>query len=875
MTVNSSFKLKNLPFRSIFFLLYINISAFSQGTKETPIYKDHTQTFEARVDDLLSRMTLEEKISQMSSRISQDLHRLGIKGYEWSGQSTHCCESRYGGPVTIFPHAISQASTWNPDIIYNMGVAISDESRAQYNAKFPRAGLTFWAPVVEMARDPRWGRTHECFGEDTYLTSQIGMAYVKGIQGDHPKYLKAIAAPKHYVANNEEWNRHNGSSDIDEQLLREYYLKPYQVLIEEGKAQSIMAAYNRLNGVPCAGNRWLLTDVLKSEWGFEGSVVTDSNGLRDFYQGHKYVADVQESIALALNSGIDMECGDEFKKYLLDVVLSGKVSEETIDNAVRRLLLSRFRLGLYDPKELVPYNEIPKSVIDSKKHRALALQTAREAIILLKNARLPGFGNNLLPLDRNQINSIAVIGPNADVCQLGGYSGKYSEIVSPLDGIKNKIDSNKVFYVKGTNIKIELPVIPAEYLVPPNANPGEHGLKGEYFNNTDCSGEPVFSRVDPVIDFDYGRGSPDERIQNNYFSIRWTGQFIAPVSGPYYIGGAFDDAIKLYFDGKLIIDKTKNRNQSSTVYKLELEMGTHYDLRIEFTQHWYKGKMRLWGAPQNPDKFREVVDAAKKADVAIVVVGTDETVEKEGVDRSDLKLPGDQRDLIEVVLKANPKTIVVMQNGGPLSINWVNDNVPAIIETFYNGEEGGNALAEVIFGDYNPAGRLPLTVYKSVNQLPDISDYDIRKGRTYMYTTDQDGNEIDPLYRFGYGLSYTSFSYKKMKIESENISNSDSLEVSIKVTNTGSRAGDEVVQLYIRDKKSNAIRPVKQLMGFERIPLKPKESKTVSFVVPAKELAFWDVKTKSFIVEPGDFEVMIGSSSEDIKSRGVFKVVKN
>ncbi len=842
--------------------------AFSQDKEKNPIYKDHTQSFEARVDDLLSRMTLEEKISQMSSRISQDLHRHGIKGYEWSGQNTHCIKAKKGeGVATIFPHALAQASTWNKELILNVASAISDEARAQFHMGDPKVGLTFWAPVVELARDPRWGRTHECYGEDPYLTSQISMAYVNGIQGDDPKYLKAIAAPKHFIGNNEEWNRHNGSSNIDEQLLRDYYLKPYQVLVQEGNAQSIMAAYNRLNEVPCQGNKMLLTDILKDEWGFEGSVVTDCNGLRDLFQGHKYVDNVQESIALALNSGIDMECGDEFKKYLLDVVLSGKVSEETINNAVRRLLLSRFRLGLYDPKELVPYTKIPTSVIDSKEHRALARQAAREAIILLKNHE------GLLPLDKDKINSIAVIGPNADVCQMGGYTSSYSVAVSPLDGIENKIGNSKVHYVKGTDIKIELPVIPSEYLVPPNAKSGEHGLMGEYFNNTDCSGEPVFTRLDPVIDFDFGRGSPDERIQNNYFSIRWTGQFIAPVSGPYYIGGAFDDAIKLYFDGKLIIDKTKNRNQSSTVFKVDLEKGKQYDLRIDFTQHWYKSKMKLWGAAQDPNKFREAANAAKKADVAIVVVGTDESVEKEGVDRSDLKLPGDQRDLIEAVLKANPKTIVVMQNGGPLSINWANDHVPAIIETFFNGEEGGNALADVLFGDYNPAARLPLTVYKSIAQLPDISDYDIRKGRTYMYNTTRDGIKIEPLYHFGFGLSYTQFGYGKMQIKSKKISGSDSLELSVNVTNIGSLAGDEVVQLYIRDKKSSVIRPVKQLVGFERIPLKSNESKTVSFTIPAQQLSFWDVKTKSFMVESGDFEVMVGSSSNDIKTKGIVKVV--
>ena len=854
----------------LLFVFSLNVPAFSQNAKKSPVYMDYNQPFEVRVDDLLSRMTLEEKLSQMMSRTPADLTRFGIPGYEWSGQSATCCESRYGGPVTTFSQPIAQASTWDKELIYKVGTVISDESRAQFNAGLPRAGLTFWAPVVEMARDPRWGRTQESYGEDPYLTSQIAMAYLKGIQGNHPHYLKAIAAPKHFAANNEEWNRHNGSSDIDEQLLREYYLRPYQVLVEEGKAESMMAAYNRLNGVPCAGNKMLLTDILRGEWGFDGSVVTDCNGIKDLFEGHKYVANVQDAIALALNAGIDMECGNYFKEHLLKVVESGSVSEKTIDVAVRRLLLSRFRLGLYDPPELVPYNKIPHSVVDCPAHRELARQVAREAIILLKN------DNNILPLDKNKINSIAVIGPNADICEMGGYTGKYSIAVSPLDGIKSKIDSTKVHYVKGTDIKITLPIISTDYLIPPNARPGEHGLLGEYFNNTELSGEPVLVRIDPILDFDFSRGSPDSLIRNDYYSVRWTGQFIAPTSGAYYIGGAFDDAIRFYFDGDLIIDKTKNRNQSSAAVKVKLQKGKHYDILIEFTEHWYKSKMKLWGAPYNPEKFRKSVDIAKKTDIAIVVVGTDETVEKEGVDRSDLKLPGDQRDLIEAVYNANPKTIVVLQNGGPLSINWVKNNVPAILETFYNGEEGGNALADVLFGDYNPAGRLPLTVYKSIKQLPSISDYDIRKGRTYLYdkrkTNDKQTEIVKPLYHFGYGLSYTEFRYGTLKIAAKNIAPTENIKVSIKVTNSGSRLGDEVVQLYIRDMKASVQRPVKQLVGFERIFLKPNESKAVSFVIPAKELAFWDVKTKAFVVEPGEFEVMVGSSSKNIRSRDYFNV---
>jgi beta-glucosidase len=831
---------------------------------------DHTKSFEARVDDLLSRMTLEEKLSQLMSRTPADLTRFGIPGYEWSGQSAHCCESRYGGTVTIFPHAIAQASTWNKELIYKVGTAISDESRSRLNHGYPRAGLTFWAPVVEMARDPRWGRTYESYGEDPYLTAQISLAYVRGIQGDHPRYLKAIAAPKHFAANNEEWNRHNGSSDIDEQLLREYYLYPYQVLVEKGKAESMMAAYNRLNGVPCAGNKWLLTDVLRAEWGFDGSVVTDCNGIKDLFDGHNYVPTVQEAIALALNAGTDMECGDYFKEYLAEVVESGKVSEETIDTAVHRLLLSRFRLGLYDPPELVPYNKIPDAVMDGPAHRALARETARQAIILLKNE------DKILPLDKSKINSIAVIGPGADVCEMGGYTGKYSVAVSPLDGIRNKIDSSKVHYVKGTDIKITLPVIATEYLIPPDAKSGEHGLLGEYFNNTALTGDPVFSRIDPVIDFDYGRGSPDTLIPVDYYSVRWTGQFIAPVSGPYYIGGAFDDAIRLFFNNKLIIDRTLNRNQNSEVAKVELEKGQHYDLRIEFTEHWYKSKMILWGAAQDPQKFRKAEEAARKADAAIVVLGTDETVEQEGVDRSTLALPGDQEDLIKAVFKSNPRTIVVLQNGSALTINWIDDHVPAILETFYNGEEGGNALADVIFGDYNPAGRLPMTFYKSDEQLPPISDYDIRKGRTYMYPlrnlVTKSGENEEPLYPFGYGLSYTDFSYGSLQISAKTIEPAESVTISVSITNTGERVGDEVVQLYVRDVQASVTRPLKQLMGFERTNLEPGESKTIRFVLPAENLAFWDVNKKAFVVEPGKFEVMVGKSSSDIVSSGSFIV---
>lgn len=854
----------------LLFFFFQSVSVFAQKTEEKPLYMDYTKPFKVRVDDLLSRMTLEEKLSQMMTRTPTELTRFGIPGYQWGGEAGHCVIARSGDVATIFPQAIAQAATWNKKTVYEVANAMSDESRARVHAGIPKTGLTFWAPVVEMARDPRWGRTEECYGEDPYLTAQLSLAFVKGLQGNHPKYLKTIAAPKHFAANNEEWNRHNGSSEVDEQLLREYYLRPYQVLVEEGKVESIMAAYNRLNGVPCAGNKQLLTDILRNEWGFDGTIVSDCNGIKDLYEGHKYVANVQEAIALALNSGLDLECGDCFKASLAEVVDKGLVSEATIDTAVHRILLSRFRLGLYDPAEMVPYTKIPHSVVDGPENRELARNSAHEAIVLLKNE------GNLLPLDKNKVKSVAVIGPNAAVCQMGGYTGAYSKAVSPLEGIINKLDSSKVHYIKGTDIKISLPVIPTEYLVPTDSRSGEHGLRGEYFNNTDYSDDPVLVRIDPIIDFNFGRGAPDPAIPVDYYSVRWTGRFIAPVSGTYFIGGDFDDAIRLYFDGKKIIDKTNNRNRSSDAVKIEIESGKQYDLRIEYTEQWYNAAVKLWGAPQNSDKFREAVEAARNADVAIVVLGTDESVEKEGVDRSDLKLPGDQEDLVKAVYKANPKTIVVLQNGSALSVNWLKENVPAILETWYNGEEAGNALADVIFGDFNPGGRLPLTFYKSVEKFPSISDYDIRKGRTYMYGNSvSDKSQIsEVLYPFGYGLSYTQFTYGKLQVTSKKIDAAGNITVKIAVKNVGDRFGDEVVQLYVREEKSSVRRPEKQLVGFERISLKSNESKTVEFVFPTKDLAFWDVHKKSFVVEPGVFTIMAGSSSADIKSTKQFKVIK-
>ena len=860
-----------LKFRGALLLILLisrSFILFAQNSEQKPVYLDYTKSYKLRVDDLLSRMTLEEKLSQLITRIPADLKRFGIPGYLWGGEAGHCIIARANDFATIFPVAIAQAATWDKNIVWQIGNAMSDEARPRFHAGLEKSTLTFWAPVVEMARDPRWGRTEECYGEDPYLTSRLSLAFVKGIQGDNPRYLKAIAAPKHFALNNEEWCRHNGSSDTDEQLLREYYLKPYEVLVREGKAEQIMASYNRVNGVPSVANKKLLTDILRGEWGFDGTVVSDCAALKDLYEGHKYSANIEEAIAQSLHAGMDLECGDCFKVALADVVKKGLVPLATIDSAVHRVLVSRFRLGLYDPPEMVPFTKIPRSVVDGPANREVARKSALKSIVMLKNS------DNLLPLDRNKVNSIAVIGPNAAKCQLGGYTGGYSKAVSPLEGIKNKLDSSKVHYVPGTDIKITLPVIPSGQLIPADGKQGEQGLKGEYFNNTEFKGEPVLVRTDSVIDFKWGKRSPVSGMPASYYSIRWTGHFIAPVSGSYFIGGEFDDAIRLYIDGIKILDRTNNRNQSSDAVKIEVIAGKQYDLRIDYIQQWYNASIKLWGAPQNPDKFKPAVEAARNADVAIVCLGTDESVEKEGVDRSDLNLPGDQEDLVKAVFKANPRTIVVLQNGSAMSVNWLQSKVPAIFETWYNGEEAGNALADVIFGDYNPAGRLPLTFYKSVENFPSFSDYDIRKGRTYMYGNHvKDNSKVsEVLYPFGYGLSYTSFTYGKLEVIRDKPDEKGNITTRIRIKNSGKSKGDEVVQLYAHQVKSSVLRPEKQLVSFERITLEPNESKVVELTFPVKDLAFYDINKKAFVVEPGIFKLMAGGSSEDIQSESQIKL---
>jgi beta-glucosidase len=741
-------------------------------------YKNTQLPVDRRVEDLVSRMTLEEKVAQMS-HLAPAIERLGVIEYgpnfdnpygqlsiafsedeadefkkerpwEHPDQVKDICldggwwnEALHGvaraGLATAFPQSIGLGSTWDPDIIQKMTDVAGTEARI-HNQIYGKK-LTYWSPTINILRDPRWGRTEESYSEDPYLLSRMAVAFVKGFQGNDPKYLKAVATLKHFVANNSEYNRHTGSSNISERFLREYYLYAFQAGITEGGAYSVMGAYNAINGVPAGANKWLLDDVLRGEWGFKGYVVSDCGAISDIVHGHKYETDPEKAVASAAKAGTDLECETceteqfMYDKYLLNAVKKGYITEKDIDKNVTRLFRARFLLGEFDPPQNVPYNSIPKSKLDCKEHRDLALQIAKETIVLLKNQ------NGALPLDRNKIKSIAVIGPNADRTVLGGYSGSPSVSISPLQGLKDKVGGDiKILYSEGCNVM------------------GKEEIGWDEEND-----RPVWKIL-------------DERK-------------------------SMDDAAQL----------------------------------------------------------------AGRCDRAIVFAGTNLDVANEAADRTDLGLPGNQLELIRKVHEANPNTVVVLINGMALAVNWVDENIPAIVEAWYPGQAGGAAIADVLFGDYNPGGKLPVTFYRKAEDLPPLGDYDITKGRTYWFF------EGDVLYPFGYGLSYTTFEYKNLKVSSETFdpARKFQLAVSVDIQNTGPVKGDEVVQLYVKAPESSVIQPAKKLRKFKRVTLDKGRTKKVTFVLSNEDFAYWSEKKKEWYIKPGQFEIQIGSSSTDIKLKGL------
>jgi beta-glucosidase len=818
-----------------------------------PIYTDPDRPLEARVHDLLGRLTLAEKASLLIDKAAA-IERLGIPKYDVWNEALHGVAWRDG--VTVFPQAIGLASTWDPDLMHRVATAISTEARALYNAG--NFGLTLWSPVVNIARDPRWGRTQEGYGEDPYLASRMGVAFVKGIQGDDPFYLRAVATPKHFALNNIEATRFSGSSDAPEEVIRDYYLPHFRAAIVEGHAQSIMCAYNRVNGVPACGDPWLLDTVLRKEWGFGGFVVSDCGAITAMVWGHHVKPADQDAVVAGLHAGCDLECGTAYRDKIVPAVKSGAVSEAEVDRALGRVLAARFRLGMFDPPARNPYASIPMSVVDSPEHRSLALTAARESLVLLKN-------DGILPLDPAKTKKLALIGPAAGAFLHGssGYHGNNDHLITPRDGIVRRAGAMTVSWVPGTILPsgrgVSTTIVPEKLLRTPDGKPG---LRGEYFSNRNLSGAPALTRVDSSVDFSWGNGSPATGLPSDDFSVRWTGQWRPEKGGHYLISVTGDDGYRLSLDGKRIVEDWTEHAPRARAAVMTLEAGRAYDLVLEYYERGGGAEAHFsYGFVENIED--DAVQAARKADAVVFVAGVDELAADEEKDFPSLALPDDQSKLLDAVLKANPRTVLVLQTGNPLVLTAREKSARAILQAWYAGQDTGTAIAEVLFGDTNPSGKLPITFYASLAQLPPMEDYDVRKGRTYMYLSSE------PAFPFGHGLSYTKFRYDNLSLSASTARRDGAISIQFDVTNAGARSGAEVAEVYVRSPRG----PKKALRAFRRLMVDPGKTAHVAIDLAIQDLAHFDAQSKRNTVDLGRHEVMIGASSADIRQSVAFTVV--
>lgn len=868
--------------KRITLFLCVAILSFIDGKaqKVNHPYQNQKLSVEERVEDLLGRMSLEEKVRQMdmyrggefkdkedfsenkanntigklgvgaihdiypqSAKMINDLQRYVIKNNRWGIPALIMCEMLHGYTGeggTAFPMNIGLGATWDTDLMKRVGQVIGTEGRAH--------GVHYGlGPVLGIGREPRWGRVAETFSEDTYLASEIGLAMITGIQGDTLASNRAmISEPKHFAVHSVPQTGSNSSPIlVGERTSREDFLPVFEKAFVKGGALGTMVAYTELDGIPCAANSWLLTDVLRKEWGFKGIAISDLGAIK-YIQTTHYAADSpKETIRQSITAGIDMQFYDfsyEFwQNTIIELVKEDKIPMTDIDRAAGGVLRLKFILGLFED----PYTQQKwiNERFHSQEHQNIALEAGRKSIILLKNQE------NILPLKKN-IKSIAVIGPNADVSRLGGYSVRKKKGVTVLEGIKKAATSDiKIFYEKGVNLIDKGEAISSEFLLMPDGK--TNGLKGEYFNNTKLEGKPAVVRIDKKVEFDWP-WFPVDGIGEDFFSVRWTGSLVPKKSFDGWIGLSTDDGIRLWIDDQLFIDSWK---KGAIIEKkpIHLDAGKKYKIRLETYEGQWGARAHLRWDYHKVD-LQPAVEIAKKADVAVVVLGESRELVEENRDVASLDLKGNQVDLIKAIQETGTPVVCVLLNGRPLSINWIDENVPAIVEAWFPGEAGGNAVADVLFGKYNPAGRLPITVPRSVGQLPFY--YNQKPSTIHRYVSEKD----TPLYPFGYGLSYTEFSYSNLKLDKNTIKKDGIVTISVDVKNTGIRDGEEVVQLYINDVYGSVTTPKITLKGFKRVKIRKGETKTITFKLTSEELAIWNREMKK-VVEPGEFEVMVGGNS--------------
>ncbi len=824
----------------------------AQNTANVPAFRDPGLAPEERAADLVGRLTLQEKVLQMQNT-APAIPRLDIPAYDWWNEALHGVAR--AGRATVFPQAIGLAATWDTDLMQRISDVISTEARAKYNqsirdgAHARYRGLTFWSPNINLFRDPRWGRGQETYGEDPFLTSRMAVAFIQGMQGADPRYLKTVATAKHFaVHSGPEPSRHSFDVHPSAADLEETYLRAFRASVAEGQAGSVMCSYNRVDGVPACASSFLLQQHLRGSWGFHGYVVSDCGAVTDIVEGHKYRPTMAEAAAAAVKAGTDLTCGDEYAS-LVEAVQRGLISEGEIERALERLFVARIRLGMFDPPDRVPYANIPYTENDSLAHRELALQAARESLVLLKNDK------KILPLSGN-VRRIAVIGPAADDpdTMLANYHGTPSNIVTPLAGMQCQFGAQaEVQFALGSTFSAgSNALVPGNLVHSPGTASVASGFLADYYANSDFQGHPAVSRAEPrvYLQREMQDAELEARIPHDDYSVRWTGNLHAPYSGEYTIGIVrvrcedcrAGDSAQVFLDGKLLLsDETESSStRAAKETRVLLKRGTHYRLRVEYRQRRGGVGLQLLWRPPAQALLAEAVKAVKHADVAVAFLGLNSELEGEemkieipgfsGGDRSSLDLPEPQEKLLEAIIHTGKPVVVVLVAGSAVSANYAQQHAAAVLDAWYGGEEGGTAIAQTLAGENNPSGRLPVTFYRSIAQLPPFDDYAMR-GRTYRYFTG------DPLYLFGYGLSYSTFRYSSMRLNPDS-GNKLLFHISAEVENSSSRQGAEVVQLYVASENRPAGRPIRQLCGIQRIELAPGESRSVEFDLNLAEVSF-------------------------------------
>jgi beta-glucosidase len=857
------------------FLILALIAAARGLADSPPAFRDPDLPTGRRIEDLISRMTVDEKIGQLMMT-SPGIPRLGIADYDWWNEALHGVARN--GIATVFPQAIALAATWNPVLHGRIAEVISTEARAKNNVVVARTGgasqryegLTIWSPNINIFRDPRWGRGQETYGEDPFLTSRYAVAFVRGLQGDDPRYLKAVATLKHFaVHSGPEELRHRFDAVVSERDLHETYLPAFEAGIREGGARSVMSAYNAIDGIPAPANVRLLTKILRDDWGFTGAVVGDVDTVADIWRpaSHNYAPDAAHASALALKAGTDL-CSGRTYEALPEALKDGLLTEADLDVALRRIFQLRFQLGQFDPPARVPYTSIPISENDSPAHNQLALDAARQSMVLLEN-------DGTLPLDVHKIRTLALIGPTADSqsAMLGNYCGTPATPVTLLSALRAKLEPLGIEVLTATGARIAKGY--REYAQPfPDGTVYADekrtipGLAGSVFANPVLEGTAVARRTDGQVDFKWNSYHPVPGIPVQNASVSWTGWLVPPATGDYDLGLVFAGGARLYVDDSLVIDSWAPGPHRSMKAKVPFAAGQARRVRLDYSQTSAADNGRAeivfgWKPPGGTHELETAMAAARKADCIVLALGLTPDIEGEemhvdaegfeGGDRTSVRLAQPQAELLEKVSELGKPVVVVLTTGSAISFDVARAN--AALVAWYYGERGGDAVAEALLGETNPSGKLPVTFYASDSDLPPFTDYSM-KGRTYRYFPGK------PLFAFGHGLSYTTFKFEKMDLSSPIAGAGDTVVARVTVDNTGKREGDEVVELYAHAEHPPVEMPIESLVGFQRVSLKAGESKTVEITLPLKRLRRWDEAGQRYVVDPGAYELRAGPASD-------------